>query len=81
VIEGTGLKVKNRTDFSPPLLPHLALNVGQLGLILSYALNVMVVFPWCIRLSVEVENMVMFILTFLTLYYFLPLKSVKGILM
>ncbi|KAI4565329.1 hypothetical protein MJT46_009672 [Ovis ammon polii x Ovis aries] len=36
---------------------HSALNVGQGGLILSYALNIIVVFPWCIRLSIEVENM------------------------
>ncbi|XP_061290380.1 ATP-binding cassette sub-family C member 4-like [Bos javanicus] len=43
-------------DFGSLLLSQ-TLNVGQLGLILSYALNVMVVFPWCIRLSVEVENM------------------------
>ncbi|XP_055398764.1 ATP-binding cassette sub-family C member 4-like [Bubalus kerabau] len=43
-------------DFGALLLSQ-TLNVGQLGLILSYALNVMVVFPWCIRLSVEVENM------------------------
>lgn len=75
------MRSKKRLTFFPPLLPHLALNVGQVGLILSYALNVMVVFPWCIRLSIEVETMVMFTLTFLTLYYFLPLKSIKGILM
>ncbi|XP_069457987.1 ATP-binding cassette sub-family C member 4-like isoform X1 [Ovis canadensis] len=43
-------------DFGSLLLAQ-SLNIGQVGLILSYALNVMVVFPWCIRLSVEVENM------------------------
>uniref|UniRef100_A0AAA9TFS8 Multidrug resistance-associated protein 4 n=1 Tax=Bos taurus TaxID=9913 RepID=A0AAA9TFS8_BOVIN len=44
-------------DLGPCFFHKVTLNVGQLGLILSYALNVMVVFPWCIRLSVEVENM------------------------
>ncbi|XP_017911935.1 PREDICTED: multidrug resistance-associated protein 4-like isoform X2 [Capra hircus] len=43
-------------DFGSLLLAQ-TLNVGQAGLILSYALNVMVVFPWCIRLSIEVETM------------------------
>ncbi|KAM9674923.1 ATP-binding cassette sub-family C member 4-like [Dama dama] len=43
-------------DFGSLSLAQI-LNVGQVGLILSYALNVMVVFPWCITLSVEVENM------------------------
>uniref|UniRef100_A0A4W2CUZ4 ATP binding cassette subfamily C member 4 n=1 Tax=Bos indicus x Bos taurus TaxID=30522 RepID=A0A4W2CUZ4_BOBOX len=43
-------------DFGSLLLAQ-TLNVGQVGLILSYALSVMMVFPWCIRLSVEVENM------------------------
>ncbi|XDB55930.1 hypothetical protein AB1E18_009393 [Capra hircus] len=43
-------------DFGSLLLAQ-TLNVGQVGLILSYALNVMVVFPWCIRLSIEVETM------------------------
>ncbi|XP_017911776.1 PREDICTED: multidrug resistance-associated protein 4-like, partial [Capra hircus] len=43
-------------DFGSLLLAQ-TLNVGQVGLILSYALNIMVVFPWCIRLSVEVETM------------------------
>ncbi|OWK00912.1 hypothetical protein Celaphus_00016724, partial [Cervus elaphus hippelaphus] len=42
-------------DFGSLLLAQ-TLNVGQVGLILSYALNILV-FPWCIRLSVEVENM------------------------
>uniref|UniRef100_A0A8B9YA27 Multidrug resistance-associated protein 4 n=1 Tax=Bos mutus grunniens TaxID=30521 RepID=A0A8B9YA27_BOSMU len=43
-------------DFGSLLLSQ-TLSFGQVGLILSYALNVMVVFPWCIRLSVEVEHM------------------------
>ncbi|XP_061290379.1 ATP-binding cassette sub-family C member 4-like [Bos javanicus] len=43
-------------DFGSLLLAQ-TLNVGQVGLVLSYALSVMMVFPWCIRLSVEVENM------------------------
>ncbi|XP_027413619.1 multidrug resistance-associated protein 4-like isoform X1 [Bos indicus x Bos taurus] len=43
-------------DFGALLLAQI-LNVGQVGLILSYALNIIVVFPWCIRLSVEVEHM------------------------
>ncbi|XP_065758076.1 ATP-binding cassette sub-family C member 4-like isoform X2 [Muntiacus reevesi] len=43
-------------DFGSLSLTQI-LNVGQVGLILSYALNVMVVFPLCITLSIEVENM------------------------
>lgn len=64
MIEGTSLREKNGTDFISLLFPHLALDAGQVGLALSYALTLVGMFQWCIRQSTEVENMVMFILTF-----------------
>lgn len=42
-------------------LPRLALDAGQVGLALSYALSLMGMFQWCVRQSTEVENMVTFI--------------------
>uniref|UniRef100_A0A4W2IRX9 Multidrug resistance-associated protein 4 n=1 Tax=Bos indicus x Bos taurus TaxID=30522 RepID=A0A4W2IRX9_BOBOX len=36
---------------------HSALDAGQVGLALSYALTLMGMFQWCVRQSAEVENM------------------------
>lgn len=57
---------------------HLALDAGQVGLALSYALTLMGMFQWCVRQSAEVENMVMFILTFLAFSSLLPIKQHKS---
>lgn len=57
------LGVKNGTNHIF-LLPMLAVDAGQVGLALSYALTLMGMFQWSVRQSAEVENMVMFILTF-----------------
>lgn len=78
VTEGARLGVKNGADFIPPLLPHLALDAGQVGLALSYALTLMGMFQWCVRQSAEVENMVMFIATFLTFSSLLAIKWHKS---
>lgn len=62
VTEGARLQVNSGTDFILPLpLPRLALDAGQVGLALSYALSLMGMFQWCVRQSAEVENMVTFI--------------------
>lgn len=60
VAEGSRLLLGLRlTSF---LLPPLkALDAGQVGLALSYALTLMGMFQWSVRQSAEVENMVMFI--------------------
>ena len=62
--EGPVWGVEKETDFIP-LLPHLALDLGQVGLVLSLMLTLTEMFQWCIRQSAEVENMVMFIFLFL----------------
>lgn len=72
---GPVLGIKNGTDLIPLLLPILALDAGQVGLALSYALTLMGMFQWCVRQSAEVENMVMFIFTFLA---FSSLPAIKG---
>ena len=66
--------VKNRIDYIPLLLPFLDLTPGQVGLVLSLALTLMGMFQWCIRQRTEVENLVMFILTFLALSSLLAIK-------
>lgn len=72
--EGTSLRKKNGTDFISLLFPHLALDAGQVGLALSYSLTLMGMFQWSVRQSTEVENMVMFILTFLAFSSLLGIK-------
>lgn len=58
--KGLVLEIKNGADFLP-LLSVSAVDAGQVGLALSYALTLMGMFQWCVRQSAEVENMVMFI--------------------
>lgn len=58
--KGLVLGIKNGANFLP-LLPVSAVDAGQVGLALSYALTLMGMFQWCVRQSAEVENMVMFI--------------------
>ena len=70
--------VKNRIDYIPLLLPNLDLTPGQVGLVLSLALTLMGMFQWCIRQSIEVENLVMFILTFFIFSSFLAIKWHKS---
>lgn len=72
--EEARLGVKNGIDFLRLLFPRVALNAGQVGLALSYALTLMGTFQWCVRQSAEVENMVMFILTFLAFSSLLAIK-------
>lgn len=57
---------------------RLALDAGQVGLALSYALTLMGMFQWCVRQSAEVENMVMFIVMFLASSSLLPIKHHKS---
>ena len=75
--EGSRWGVKNRTDFIL-LLSYLALTPGQVGLVLSLALTLTGMFQWCIRQRTEVENLVMFILTFLALSSLLAIKWHKS---
>lgn len=50
------------TETDCPLFPPLkALDAGQVGLALSYAITLTGMFQWSVRQSAEVENMVMFI--------------------
>ena len=70
--------VKNRIDYIPLLLPFLDLTPGQVGLVLSLALTLMGMFQWCIRQSIEVENLVMFILMFFIFLSFLAIKWHKS---
>lgn len=51
-----------------------ALNAGQVGLALSYAITLMGTFQWGVRQSAEVENLVMFISAFPPLSSFLWLR-------
>lgn len=52
-------------DWLSSLLPPLkALDAGQVGLALSYAITLTGMFQWSVRQSAEVENMVMFICAF-----------------
>ena len=75
--EGSRWGVKNRTDFIL-LLSYLALTPGQVGLVLSLALTLTGMFQWCVRQRTEVENLVMFILTFLALSSLLAIKWHKS---
>ena len=70
--------VENETDFVPLLLPHLALDAGRVGLALSLALTLMGMTQWCIRQSVKVENIGMFILSFLAFSSLLAIKWHKS---
>ena len=76
VTEGARWGVKNRTDFI--LLSYLALTPGQVGLVLSLALTFTGMFQLCVRQRTEVENLVMFILTFLALSSLLAIKWHKS---
>ena len=67
---------KNRPDFI--LLSYLALTPGEDGLVLSLALTLMGMFQWCVRQRTEVENLVMFILTFLALSSLFAIKWHKS---
>lgn len=78
VTEGAGLVGKKGTDSIPLFPPHLAMDAGQVGLALSYALTLMGMFQWCVRQSTEVENMVMFILTCLAFSSPLAIKWHKS---
>ena len=62
--EGAAGGVEKETDLIP-FLPNLALDLGQVGLVLSLSLVLTGMFQWCVRQSAEVENMVMFIFLFL----------------
>uniref|UniRef100_A0AC11B080 Uncharacterized protein n=1 Tax=Ovis aries TaxID=9940 RepID=A0AC11B080_SHEEP len=46
-----------RRRLTIPLLPHLVLNPGEVGLVLSLIVTLTGMFQWCIRQSTEVENM------------------------
>ena len=70
--------VKNRIDYIPLLLPLLDLTPGQVGMVLSLALTLTGMFQWCIRQSIEVENLVMFILMFFIFSSFLATKWHKS---
>lgn len=54
----------NVTYLSLIFLSSAALNAGQVGLALSYAITLMGTFQWGVRQSAEVENLVMFISSF-----------------
>ena len=75
--EGAAGGVEKETDFIPLLL-HLALDLGQVGLALSLTVTLTGMFQWCVKQSAEVENMVMFIFPFLVFSSLLAVKWNKS---
>ena len=67
-----------RRRLTIPLLPHLALNPGEVGLVLSLIVTLTGMLQWCIRQSTEVENMVMFHFPFLVFSSLLAVKWNRG---